>query len=368
MTGEIIGARMKALRQERGLSQDDMARVFGFKDRQTVSAIETGVRRVAAAELLLAAERFDVPLDYFTDPFRVDGEVRFSWRQSGVGRNELAGYEGKAGSWVGAYRALSKQLGRRLPLMRRALGLTKTARLNDAVDAGERFAAELELGDVPARGLATMMQERLGILVLMVDAYQGISGAACRLPELDAVLIARGEVAGRRNFDLAHELFHILTWEAMPPAHVEESVDFGGSRTEQLANGFAAALLMPEGFVGSFAHWGRLKGDDLVAGLNAAADALNVTSSALRWRLVALGHLTGAMARALPEAVLRNNGRRQPDEARPPLFSAAFAEVVATAIERGHLSVRRAARLVGMPIEGLEELFAAHGLQHSLEL
>ena len=64
---------MKALRQERGLSQDDMARVFGFKDRQTVSAIETGVRRVAATELLLAADRLNVPLDYFTDPFRLDG-------------------------------------------------------------------------------------------------------------------------------------------------------------------------------------------------------------------------------------------------------------------------------------------------------
>ena len=368
MAGQVIGARFKALRQERGLSQDGMARVFGFKDRQTVSAIETGVRRVTATELLMAAERLDVPLDYFTDPFRVDGEVRFSWRQSGVGRTELAGYERRAGSWIGAYRALSAQLGRRSPLMRRALGLTKAARLDDAVDAGERFAAEFELGEIPARRLAATMQERLGILVLMVDAYQGISGAACRLPELDAVLIARGEVAGRRNFDLAHELFHILTWEAMPPAHVEKSVDFGGNRTEQLANSFAAALLMPEAVVVSFADWGRLEGHGLVARLNAAADALNVTSSALRWRLVALGRLKSATVRALPEALLRNNGRRKAEEARPPLFSRSFAEVVATAIERGHLSVRRAARLVGMPIEGLEEMFAAHGLDYALEL
>ena len=368
MTGQIIGARIKALRQERGLSQDGMARVFGFKDRQTVSAIETGVRRVAATELLLAAEKLNVPLDYFTDPFRVDGEVSFSWRQSGVGRSELAGYEKTAGSWIGAYRTLSAQIGKRSPLMRRALGLTRTARLDDAVDAGERFAAEFELGEVPARRLAAVMQERLGILVLMVDAYQGISGAACRLPELDAVLIARGEVAGRRNFDLAHELFHILTWEAMPPAHAEKAVDFGGNRTEQLANSFAAALLMPEEVVESFADWGRLEGDGLVARLNAAADALSVTSSALRWRLVTLGHLTSATARALPEAALRNNGRRRAEEVLPPLFSRSFAEVVATAMDRGHLSVRRAAKLVGLPIEGLEELFAAHGLEYALEL
>ena len=368
MTEQTIGARMKALRQERGLSQDDMARVFGFKDRQTVSAIETGVRRVAATELLLAAEKLQVPLDYFTDPFRVDGEVRFSWRQSGVGRSELVGYERRAGNWVGAYRALSAQIGKRSPLMRMTLGLTKTARFDDAVEAGERLAAEFELGEIPARRLAAVMQERLGILVLMVDAYQGISGAACRLPELDAVLIARSEVAGRRNFDLAHELFHILTWDAMPPAHMEMALDFGGNRTEQLANGFAAALLMPTGIVESFGDWRGLEDDDLVSQLNAAADELCVTSSALRWRLVALGHLTHTTARAVPEDALRNNGRRNVEEARPPLFSRSFTEVVVTAIEQGILSVRRAAKLVGLPIEEMEELFAAHGLKYVLEL
>ncbi len=363
-----IGARMKALRQERGLSQDGMAQVFGFKDRQTISAIETGVRQVRATELLLVAERLNVPLDFFTDPFRVDGEVRFSWRQSGVGRSELAEYERTAGSWIGAYRALSAETGKPPPLMRPALGLTKTARLEDAADAGERFTSELELGDVPACGLAAAIEERLSVLVLLVDAYQGISGAACRLPELDAVLIARDEVAGRRSFDLAHELFHILTWEAMPPAHVESAVDFGGNRTEQLANSFAAALLMPKGLVESFADWRSLERDGLVTRLNVAADAMHVTSSALRWRLVTLGLLTRADARGLPEAALRNNGRRSTREARPPLFSRSFVKVVVEAIGQGHLSVRRAAKLVGLPIEGLEELFVAHGLEYALEL
>ena len=36
MTTNIIGTRIKALREERKLSQDDLARLFGFKDRQTV--------------------------------------------------------------------------------------------------------------------------------------------------------------------------------------------------------------------------------------------------------------------------------------------------------------------------------------------
>ncbi len=54
---QFIGTRLKALREQRHMSQDDLARVFGFKDRQTVSAIETGERRVSAEELILAVEK-----------------------------------------------------------------------------------------------------------------------------------------------------------------------------------------------------------------------------------------------------------------------------------------------------------------------
>jgi transcriptional regulator with XRE-family HTH domain len=77
MTTNIIGTRIKALREERKLSQDDLARLFGFKDRQTVSAIETGERRVSAEELLIAVEKLGAPLDYFTDPFMLVGRQVF---------------------------------------------------------------------------------------------------------------------------------------------------------------------------------------------------------------------------------------------------------------------------------------------------
>ena len=175
-----IGARLKALRLRRGLSQDALARIFAFKDRQTVSAIETGVRALTAAELVVAVEKLEVGLDYFTDPFRLDGEARFSWRQSGVPAERLLAYEQTAGRWIGTYRALAVEVGWRAPLMRRSLGLSKASGFEDAMAAGERFAEELRLGPVPAAGLASTMEAELGILVLMVDAQEGISGAACR--------------------------------------------------------------------------------------------------------------------------------------------------------------------------------------------
>ena len=368
MTTRLIGTRIKALREERKLSQDDLAQLFGFKDRQTVSAIETGARRVTADELVLAVEKLRTPLEYFTDPFRLAGEGHFSWRQTGVGAERLGEYERAAGRWIAAFRALAPQVGREAPLMRRALGLTRQSRFEDAMLAGERFIAEFGLGETPATGLVDVMERELGILVLMVDAHDGISGAACRLPELDAVLIARREVAGHRHFDLAHELFHILTWDAMPPEHSEEAMETGGNRVEQLANNFAAAVLMPAGALERFGAWSDLTGEGLIARLNAAADELHVTSSALRWRLVALGEMKPAVARSLPEAALRNNGHDVVEDAPPALFSRPFVEVLAHAIDGGHVSLRRVAGLLDLTVEDLADLFTAHGVAHSVDL
>lgn len=365
MTASVVGARIKALREGLGFSQEALARHFGFNDRQTLSAIENGERRVTAEELVRASELLAEPLETFTDPYLLIGEGRFSWRQSGVPAGRLATYERDAGRLVAAFRAIGADLGRKAPLLRRALGLTKASGFDEAAAAGERFAAEFGLGEVPARRLAAVMEEDLGVLVLMVDAIPGVSGAACRLPELDAVLINRREVPGRRHYDLAHELFHVLTWDAMPPEHVEGVAESGGNRVEQLANAFAGAVLMPAAVVDRFgADWADLPGDALVAKLNAAADALEVTATALKWRLVSLGRLTRVAGRGVDDAKLRNNGRRGgPPRDLPPLFSRPFALLIARALDEGRLSVRRAASLLGLAVDDLAEVFAAHGVE-----
>ena len=173
--------------------------------------------------------------------------------------------------------------------MRQSLKLTSKSSFEEAMTAGERFATEFKLGPIPAEKLPEVMEQKLGILVLMVDTIEGVSGAACRLPDLDAVLINRREVAGRRNFDLAHELFHVLTWDTTPPEYVEEATEYARFRVEELANNFASALLMPEASLKDIES-ASAQGD-IVPWLNATADKLQVTATALKWRLVALNRL-----------------------------------------------------------------------------
>jgi Zn-dependent peptidase ImmA (M78 family)/DNA-binding XRE family transcriptional regulator len=368
MSNPLIGTRIKALREERKLSQDDLARLFGFKDRQTVSAIETGERRLSAEELLLAVEKLGAPLEYFTDPFLLAGEGQFSWRQMGVGPGRLAGYERNAGRWIAAFRRIAPEVGQAAPLLRRSLGFSSRSTFEDAMAAGERFAAEFKLGPLPALRLAEVMEKELGILVLLVDAIEGVSGAACRLPELDVVLINRREVPGRRHFDLAHELFHILTWDTMPPEHLEEVSEVSKLRVEQLANNFASAVLMPTVVLAPLGEWSGFGKAELARKLNATAETLQVTASALKWRLAATGRLTQAEAREVPDGALRNNGRRTRTDEAPAAFSEPFLKVLARGIDEGRVSARRAADLLGMTLEDMSELFQARGLEPPFDL
>ncbi len=364
MPTDLIGLRMKALREERKLSQDDLARMFGFKDRQTVSAIETGERRVSAEELILAVEKLGASLDYFTNPFLLVGEGKFSWRQSNVGLAQLNAFERVAGRWIAATRRLAPEVGRPAPYLRQTLKLIARSTFEDAMEAGERFAKGFELGSVPAKRLAEVMERKLGILVLMVDTIDRVSGAACRLPDLDAVLINRHEVVGRRHFDLAHELFHVLTWDTMPPAHIEEATEFSKNRVEQLANNFASAVLMPASELERFGA----PGDDVVKWLNTTADALEVTASALKWRLVALEKLDHARSKAIPDAALRNNGHKVIRNEPPPLFSKQFVEVIALAIKQGQISARKAADVLDLSIDDLADLCVTHGVEAPFDL
>jgi Zn-dependent peptidase ImmA (M78 family) len=348
------------------MSQEALSGVFGFENRQTLAQIEAGQRKLSADELVTAVEAFEVPLDYFTNPFLIVGEGRFSWRRDAqTVASDLKEFERKAGEWIGAYRSLSASTGEALSPVVHRLNLMRSSSFEDAEAAGEWIASHFDLLPVPSAKLADTMQEKLSTLVLMVDARNGISGAACLVRDLGAVLVNRLESPGRRNYDLAHELFHILTWDAMPPDAIDdgEGSTKAQKRVEQMADKFASALLMPRAALDGFA------GPSDVGWLNRTATALGVSSDALRWRMVSLGRMDIQTARSIDPALLRNNGGAFVPEAQPPhRFGKRFMEVLGNGISQGHVSVRRVSALLDVSIDELGELFEVHDLVRPFDL
>lgn len=61
---ELLGERIRAAREAKGLSQEEFAALIS-RDQRAVSEYEHGKRRITATELPLLARVLDVPLLYF---------------------------------------------------------------------------------------------------------------------------------------------------------------------------------------------------------------------------------------------------------------------------------------------------------------
>mgnify|MGYP001766816548 FL=1 len=366
---KLIGYRVKAAREAKGWTQDQLTQGLGLNDRQSVSDIENGKRALKPDEMLALSDLLDRDIEFFIDPFAVAGEAQFSWRAAPeVPEDSLDGFELKAGQWIGLLRWLREQQDSRASVLKRALRLSAQSSYEDAQERAESLVAELDLGVIPAEGLIDKIERELDIPVLFVDTVdaddgQSISGATCHLEEMGVILINRNESEARRFFDLAHELFHALTWDAMKPDHRESnSVEDRnkGKRIEQLANSFAAALLMPRASLEKLID--RDHPDD-IAHLCEVAALLRVAPVTLAWRLFNLKLIGDDTRRSLSQE------KQRPSVSGPPKrFSPTFVKMLHEALENGRLSARKAAKAMGLGLGGLIELFAQYDLTAPFEL
>jgi XRE family transcriptional regulator, fatty acid utilization regulator len=372
MTGTTVrlGSRLKAARERAGLTQQDLAEAMRLEHRQTLAAIEAGERRLGADELLRAIDVLGVDLEYFTDSLRLVGdEGRFSFRSNRLVPPALLDeFEDRAGRWIALYRELEAEEGGQPQWLEQKLALTERSSFEDAQAAAQAIVERWGLGSRPAERLSKAIESNLSALVLHVTAPREISGAASQVPGLSVVLVNRDEPEGRRMFDIAHELFHILTWDAMAPKRVEsnEPPTGNGKRIEQLAENFAAALLMPSAPLKVLWEQ-RESGGDLHEWLNRTASEFRVSAAACKWRVVNLGLLSKAEIRAIDDRRLVANGRPGAVQCPTRLFSEPFVRQVSAALGNGRLSVKRAASLLHMSVAELAKLLEDYGIEPQFE-
>jgi Zn-dependent peptidase ImmA (M78 family) len=197
--------------------------------------------------------------------------------------------------------------------------------------------------------LVTAIQTKLDIEVLFVDTDGnqprfGISGATCHLPDMTVILINRQEPVCRQYFDMAHELFHALTWDAMEPAHRD----------------FAAALLMPQA---SLEHFIDTKQINNLSELIRTAKALQVAPSALAWRLFNL-----KLIDAKTLQLLKAQPNKSSQKNMPKRFSDQYISLLHEAIDQGRLSARKASKILGMSLPEFRGLFEEHAMSVPFEI
>jgi len=96
--------------------------------------------------------------------------------------------------------------------------------------------------------------------------------------------------------------------------------------------------------------------------IKAAADEFGVTALALYNRLRALDLIPVTERASISEARLTWTGRIPSVGNLPPLFSAKYMRRIRKALDRGFLSERRAASLLGLTPEEMDTLMQTYGL------
>jgi len=148
---------------------------------------------------------------------------------------------------------------------------------------------QLELGDRPALSLLLALEEECGVKVFHLDFEPTGTAASARSETFgDATLLNARNVRWRRNYDLAHELFHLLTWSIFRGGAPRETSVAASEQEEQLANCFASHLLMPaeamRAAFGEKVRDGKLRFADVYD----IARQFDVSAEAVLWRLFSL--------------------------------------------------------------------------------
>lgn len=155
-----------------------------------------------------------------------------------------------------------------------------------------RFAKEVQLsfslGDVPSTSLKQILEERYYVKIFHLP-FPGSAISTFSLNFGYAILLNKDSMQWRRNFDLAHELFHILTWNIFRSQSCEDEHCEHGDREDKLANAFASRLLLPTDSVkdkidSALNHEKSISLDVL----DEIAREFGVSLDALLWRMVYL--------------------------------------------------------------------------------
>jgi Zn-dependent peptidase ImmA (M78 family) len=284
----ILSERAFKARESTGYSLKDAARLLGFNNYQVLSSIEKGTREIRANELSAMALVYKRSLDYFFEP-EISSDPVPLWRKSTeIGVKET---QRQFLSFLENYSNMENLLGLKQKWKLIQKDLDKADFFEGSFKLAEQIGtntwASLNLGSRPAFNLHQVLENDLRIKVLHLGLPEGISGGCVVDDKLGVgILINKNDVPWRRNFDLAHELFHAITWKVFD--HKEVGDGTVKTRPEQFADAFASSFLLPERHlrdaIDEIAADDKLRIVDIIE----LAKDFGVSTEAVLWRLVAL--------------------------------------------------------------------------------
>ena len=371
---ELLANRIREKRERAGLSQTQLAEKVGWAGHQTIQQIEAGVRELKAWELVKVASALEVSLyDLLPNEEKSTGEESVTkpyilWREKPQQALQVeSAFLKRCEDFCLVETLVETGFSTSWQLPHFKIELEDLS-YEKVTDLAEETRRHLDLGAFPARTLVHALENRFNVKFFVLDTEGHGSAASYRGDSGDCILVASSEPAWRQNFSIAHELFHLITWDEKLFASLEEDEELR-ELNEKFANAFAAALLMPGESVR--AELRKLCGEGWIkhATLVALAQQFEVSMAALLWRLHDLRYFSRSeVEKHLKDVTLialdRHNRFAQTKTENSPVraLGSKFARTAYLAYSYGKISRSRLARMLSVSLPELANRLEQLGL------
>lgn len=363
---KVIGHRLREARRKFGLRQKEVADRAGFPAHQIISQIEAGKRDIKAWELAAMAKvlKFNV-MDLLAD--EQPEEAPILWRESpGKAAIESEHYfRRKCQDYLLVECTSGAKKGHQLP--RSDIPVTEMD-YSDAEHLAHQASNEMGLGSRPASSLVHILESKYKVKIWYANLDDG--SAATTWGEFGpAILMNSNQAPWRRNYNFAHELFHLLTWDTDDAESWKENIDTW-DQIERLANSFASHLLLPgdelRDEMDTYIENKQISYDDLV---NIARN-FEVSTSALLWRFVGLRWMSrNAVKEILDSDEFQSIDKKSMPGAwdHPPEIPERFIRLAFAAYMKEQLSRARLAELLEASMFDLSDKLRKYGLDEEAD-
>jgi Zn-dependent peptidase ImmA (M78 family)/transcriptional regulator with XRE-family HTH domain len=285
-----IGKRLGFARKQSGLT----LRIVGKRSSiglSSLSEFEHDKREPTISQLKKIAAIYRLPVTFFIDeaPLPID---LILWRlePSPILASRI---KNKFFDLCREYHKLQVQLkdqrSTELPLEE---GSAESFGYKQVLELSKKIHHDLRLGDYPAKSLLSTLEGVYGVKAFHLP-FEPSGSAACTLSHSfgPAILLNSKNVRWRRNFDLAHELFHLLTWPIFRSSQ-QADLHRASEMEEKFANAFASRLLLPEKAIKKAMDRIIRHNGFRISELFFIAHLFDVSVEALVYRLVSLHYIS----------------------------------------------------------------------------
>jgi len=367
---KTIAYLLKKERESLNYTLKYVSKKMGFLNYQTLSSIESGEREIKAWELAKLAEIYGRKIDFFISEQTGISQHRVLWRDP-TRTKETIEAERRLLLFCENYKRLFELTSEdniKLPIFPFSSVEKKQFQkrsFNYVVELSEECRRVLNLGGRPAYSMSNILEQVLGILVLYMDLGIGGSGASTSGNFGKAILINSSDAPWRRNYDLAHELFHLITWDIFSDEEIYSKSKNAKSEVEQWADAFASAILLPEEELRR-EFFKRLVDNKITyISLVEIAREFKVSIEALLWRLVNLNLLKkNVVMNLIKEGKIKDIDKklRTTDwEDEKPYLSSRYIALAIKALQMGRISKAKFAEYINKPFSEVSSFLKKYG-------